>query len=254
LSEKREVASADGTTIAYRVGGEGRTLMLVHGAATSGADWFGVAPILRQELRVVVLDRRGRGASGDGSEYSMEREAEDLVALAEAEDVEWIVAHSYGALCTIVAANRIGRLRGLVLYEPPIAYDGVGIEHFERLVASGRHDEALHDFLRGVGTSPDQLAAIRDSPAWPVLLDAVPPLPRELRACTSWTNPQGPVSKPTRFLLGGETTADVYLRGLDRLAAAFPSFERVEIPGEQHVAHVFAPQAFADLVLDFVSP
>ena len=48
------VASADGTRIAYRVSGRGDPVLLVHGSATSGADWLFVLPLLRDRFAVVT--------------------------------------------------------------------------------------------------------------------------------------------------------------------------------------------------------
>jgi pimeloyl-ACP methyl ester carboxylesterase len=247
----QHVDSADGTPIAYRVSGSGDPLLLVHGAASSGADWLFVLPHLRDRFTVVTMDRRGRGSSGDGPDFTMAREAEDVLTVLDALSAELLVGHSYGALCSILAAERSDRLRRLVLYEPPIAVRDPGRGGVDELVAAGEHDAALEAFLRTVGMSDEQLEAIRSSRAWPVLLDALPALPRELRAAASWRHPQGPIEVPTLFLLGGETKNPVYLHGLDELQAAFADVRRELIPDQLHVAHVFAARAFAELVADF---
>ena len=254
MSPVLEATSADRTPIAYRVSeGDGEPLLLVHGSATSGSDWLFVLPHLRERFTVVTMDRRGRGSSGDGPEYAIEREAEDVVAVLEASGAELLVAHSYGALCSITAAANGARLRRAVFYEPPIAVDGdrVNLAELDRLVAAGELSEALEGFLRAAGAPSDQLAAIRSSPAWPVLLDAVPALPREMRSGARWRSPAGPVDVAALFLVGGETEAPVYLDGLDDLVAAFPGATRRSIPGQQHIAHVFAAAEFAGLVAEF---
>jgi pimeloyl-ACP methyl ester carboxylesterase len=107
----------------------------------------------------------------------MEREAEDVLAVLDAVDAELLVGHSYGALCSILAAERTGRLRGLVLYEPPIAVPADRLSGLDELVARGDLDAALEGFLRSAGAPDEQFDAIRSSPAWPTLLDAVPALP-----------------------------------------------------------------------------
>jgi pimeloyl-ACP methyl ester carboxylesterase len=223
----------------------------VHGSATSGADWLFVLPLLRDRFTVVTMDRRGRGNSGDGPVYAMEREAEDVLAVLNAVDAELLVGHSYGALCSILAAERTDRLRRLVLYEPPIAVKEDGLKDLDELVARGDLDAALEGFLRSAGAPNEQFDAIRSSPAWPALLDAVPALPRELHACAAWRHPRGPIDVPALFLLGADTKSRVYLKGLDDLQAAFPKTRGELIPGQRHIAHVFAAKAFADLVADF---
>lgn len=247
----QHTTSADGTPIGFRMTGSGEPLLLVHGVATTGADWFFVRPHLRERFTVVTMDRRGRGNSGDAAEYSMDREAEDVLAVLEAVNARLLVGHSYGALCSILAAQRTDRLERMVLYEPPIAVQPDRLDGLDEIVAAGNLDLALEQFLRSAGTSDEQLAAIRSSRAWPVLLEAIPALPRELRACTSWRTPAQPVGVPTLFLLGAETTGSVYLDGLEDLLGQFPDLRCERIEGQQHVAHVFAAERFAGLVGGF---
>jgi pimeloyl-ACP methyl ester carboxylesterase len=246
VSDRREVISVDGTRIAVRASGEGEAVLLVHGSGTTGADWFAVAPILRRRFRVVTMDRRGRGASGDGAEYSIEREAEDVLAVLEAEECGLVVAHSYGGLCAVLAAARSDRIRRMALYEPPFAYDGQGFERFEESVERGDYDDALYEFLGVVGMAPEHRETIRRSAAWPLLREVTPTLPRELRAAQEWRIPSAPIIVPTLYLLGAETRGVVYLDGLDELLSRFTDVRRAEIAGQQHVAHVFAAGAFAE--------
>lgn len=246
-----EVASADGTPIAFRASGTGEPLLLVHGTGTWGGDWAFVLPFLRERFSVVSMDRRGRGRSGDGAEYAMEREAEDVLAVLDAVDGELLVGHSYGALCSILAAVRSERLRRLVLYEPPIAVQRQWAVGLEELVREGSREQAIASFLRGAGASDEQLTAIRSSPAWPALVDTAPTLPRELSAAADWRHPTGPIEVPTLMLTGADTRSSAYLDGLEDLLAAFAEVRHEYIPGQQHVAHVFAAEAFARLVADF---
>lgn len=64
------------------------------------------------------MDRRGRGESGDGPAYSLDREAEDVAALVDSigQPVN-VLGHSYGALCAIKAALLTNNIRRLILYE-----------------------------------------------------------------------------------------------------------------------------------------
>jgi pimeloyl-ACP methyl ester carboxylesterase len=252
MPDLQRVTSSDGTQIAYRATGSGEPVVFVHGAATSGADWLFVRPFLREEFTVVAMDRRGRGESGDGPEHAMEREAEDVLAVLDAVGGELLVGHSYGALCSILAAERTDRLRRIVLYEPPIAVRDERVAGLDDLVERGELDLALAGFLQSAGTTAEQLDAIRSSPAWPVLLDAVPALPREVHACSSWRHPAGPIAVPALFLQGADTRSGVYLDGLDDLKAVFPDHRSELIPAQRHVAHVFAAETFASLIAGFL--
>ena len=171
--------------------------------------------------------------------------------MLDAAGAELLVGHSYGGLCSILAAERTDRLRRMVLYEPPFAVRERDLGDLDGTVTRGELDAALEGFLRGAGTTPQQLEAIRSSRAWPVLLDAVPTLPRELRAAAGWRTPAGPIAVPTLYLIGSDTRASAYLDGLDDLLAAFADVRREDLPGQKHVGHVFAAEAFAELVADF---
>jgi pimeloyl-ACP methyl ester carboxylesterase len=73
------------------------------------------------------MDRRGRGESGDGPDYEMEHEFEDVAAvvdsIAEASGSKVAVyGHSYGGNCAWGAAALTANIRALILYEgwPPV--------------------------------------------------------------------------------------------------------------------------------------
>lgn len=251
MSPVQHVTSSDGTRIAYRATGDGDPLVLVHGTGTSSADWAFVVPHLRERFRVVSIDRRGRGRSADGPAHSIEREADDILAVLDDVGAELLVGHSYGALCSIVAATRADRLRRVVLYEPPIAIDPRWLAGLDELLEGADLDDALAAFLRGAGAPPDQLEQIRSSPAWPVLREAAPTVQRELHAGAAWEHPSEPIDVEALFLLGGDTRSPAYLDGLDELEARFRDARRELIPGQSHVAHVFAAERFAALVADF---
>ncbi len=113
------VTSRDGTPIAYERSGEGPPLVLVHGMTTTHRSFELVLPELQEHFTVCAMDRRGRGGSGDGADYSLEREVEDVVALIDSTEGQvGLLGHSYGAILALEAAlRRTDRVRRLVLYE-----------------------------------------------------------------------------------------------------------------------------------------
>lgn len=74
ISEAREALEAAGLrpgtvtgprgAIRYYEGGEGKTVVLVHGSGSHAGDWHGVVPALRRHYRVLVFDLPGHGESG----------------------------------------------------------------------------------------------------------------------------------------------------------------------------------------------
>jgi pimeloyl-ACP methyl ester carboxylesterase len=95
--------------------------VLAHGTTADHTRWAPILPTLSKRFTIYACDRRGRGASGDGTSYALEREVEDLAAVVDGigGPVD-LLGHSYGALCSREAAALARNLRRLVLYEPPI--------------------------------------------------------------------------------------------------------------------------------------
>lgn len=76
-----DVRSADGTTIAVWVEGDGPALVMVHGSTQDHTVSAALVGELRAGVTTYAVDRRGFGASGDHQEYSLERVTEDVAAV-----------------------------------------------------------------------------------------------------------------------------------------------------------------------------
>ena len=108
----RIVDSADGTPIAVFTSGEGPPLVLVHGAAADHTTFRVIGPRLAERYAVHAIDRRGRGRSGDTLPYTIEREFEDVAAVAETVAAGSgggvaVIGHSYGGRCALGADGTI---------------------------------------------------------------------------------------------------------------------------------------------------
>src|SRR5512141_1156187 len=81
-----KVTSKDGTQIAYDKQGQGPALILVDGAICyrGFGPMPGLAELLAPHFTVYTYDRRGRGESGNGQAFAVEREVEDIDALIDA--------------------------------------------------------------------------------------------------------------------------------------------------------------------------
>ena len=142
------VTSRDGTEIAYWTSGDGPPLVLVHGAAGDHTRWRPLLPHLEPQTTVHAMDRRGRGASGDASEYDLEREYEDVAAVIDAvarasgSRVD-VYGHSYGGACAFGAAlltwniHRLGK-RSSRPSGPRLPGSGASPPHTRSLANSGR--------------------------------------------------------------------------------------------------------------------
>lgn len=252
------IRSGDGTAIEASSCGEGDPIVVVHGTTGSGDGWALVAPLLADDFRVITYDRRGRGGSGDGPDYSLEREVEDLLAvMAWAGGPVHLVGHSFGARVAMRAAPDAA-LSTLVLYEPPLAMDAVPSQMFAAIDDAdrgGRWEEVLDRFLPLAGLTAEEIAFIRaDPPSWQRALDGARTVAREgaaLRASPPDLDRLRALDVPTLVLIGGETTAPIFLEGIDDVVRVLDAAV-VRIPGQRHIATVGAPDAFAAAVREFV--
>ena len=219
------VPSPDRTPIAVWRTGDRPPLVLVHGATADHRRWAPVLPALAGRFTVLAVDRRGRGASGDGPVYALEREVEDVAAV-----VEWagagarLLGHSHGAVCALEAA----RLAGDLAQE-----DG------EQLVA------ALPE---------EQIDLMRSLPAWDGRLAAAHTIPREERANREYEfDPRRfvAVDVPTLLLVGGDSPA-AFREAAEAAQAALPYCRLAVMPGQRHVAMDTAPALFTTEILTFL--
>ena len=255
------VTSSDGTRISAWRTGTGPNLLLVHGTAADHTRWARISTLWEHQLTVYAMDRRGRGGSGDASAYSLEREADDVCAVAEALPGPCtILGHSYGAICCLEAAPRLTNLHRLILYEPPLP-GGQPIvpiearELLDRLIGHGEREAALLAFFREIVRLPeDQIARLRANSAWQKRVDAAHTIPREIRVEDLYRpdfDRIHSIRTETLLLLGGDSPR-FFHAAIDRLNQALPNSRTHVFPGQQHVAMDTVPDEFARIVSAFV--
>jgi pimeloyl-ACP methyl ester carboxylesterase len=221
--------------------------------------WAPVMPALEERVTVRSMDRRGRGASGDSADYSLERDVEDVVAVVEAAgDDVILLGHSHGGVCALEAALRTDGLRKLVLYEPPLGFVGGSpevLERLEALLAGGRRDEVLTLFLTDVARQPPEaIELMRSLPSWEARLATAHTIPREERVNREYRFDPGRFRKlevPTLFLLGGDS-AEPFKQASDAVAGALPNCEVVVLPGQRHAAMDTGTELFLREVFAFL--
>lgn len=269
----RHVVAPDGVAIAVFTSGasDGSPIILVHGATADHTTWRAAGPRLAATFRVHALDRRGRGASGDGTApYRIELEYDDLAAVADAVADEAgqpvdVVGHSYGGRIGLGAALRTGSIGRLVVYEGapspghgPSAYRPPGVdEEIAALIEAGDRDAALETFFREIVRMPAaDLAAYRSDPIWPLRAAAVHTSLREIDGdsspAASLEALRG-VEQPVLQVLGGASAA-VFAEATAALDAVLADSRIVVVEGARHAAHHTHVDAFVDAITAFLGP
>src|SRR6476661_7482471 len=102
------VQSKDGTTIAYDKLGSGPALILICGGSVDRQANAPLANELSKNFTVYNFDCRGRGDSTDTLPFALDREIEDIEAVAaEAGGTAYLYGISSGAALAMHAASKI---------------------------------------------------------------------------------------------------------------------------------------------------
>jgi pimeloyl-ACP methyl ester carboxylesterase len=257
------VVSADGTTIAFDRAGQGPPVILVAGATATRADPgnSGLAERLAGRFTAYNYDRRGRGDSTDTQPYAVEREVEDIAALAaEAGGTACIYGISSGGVLAFEAARRLPSLTKLAVYEPPFIVDDSRpprardyVQQLDKMTAEGRRGDAVVYFMtEAVGMPAEFAAGMREQPFFPAL-EAVAhtiaydgrimgntmyggPLPAE------WTSYPG-----STLVVDGGNTPWLHA-GSVALGELLPNARHITLGGQDHNVD---PDAIAPVLIDY---
>ncbi|MCI0708986.1 MAG: alpha/beta hydrolase [Chloroflexi bacterium] len=155
----RSVTSKDGTTIGFRQFGQGPGLILLHGMMSSGQNHTQLASALADTFTVYAPDRRGRGLSGPYStDYSIQKEVEDLDALLTETGAHYIFGVSAGGVVSLKAALTLPAIHKLAVFEPPLFMDSAVpaalLARFDREMAQGKQAAALVTAMKGSQLGP----------------------------------------------------------------------------------------------------
>ncbi|MGE5102631.1 MAG: alpha/beta fold hydrolase [Deltaproteobacteria bacterium] len=240
--------------------GSGPHLVVVHGTGGDHNAWVRTAPILAEHFTLHLVDRRGRGDSGDAGAYALEREFEDVVAVVQGiSEAVHLYGHSFGGACALEAALRTP-VRSLVLYEGglkpgDLRFDAPErIAHLQALADGGRREELLVDFMtHEAGVSQADLESLRLAPSWKARVAAAHSIPRELQGLSGYATDFDRVRRSSMrigCLIGG---ASIARRREGFAAAAQAVGARVRVlEGQGHAAHQTAPELLAGAISDLV--
>jgi pimeloyl-ACP methyl ester carboxylesterase len=253
------IIGSTGTTVSYSVEGSGPPLVLVHGSFSDHeTNWTFVAPLFRERFTVHAIARRGRGATDATADHSLEEEARDVADVVRAIGAPvFLLGHSYGAHCALVAAAELPeRVTKLVLYEPiwPNAVPPDALAALDTLAAAGAWDQFAYAFFANTLRVPAaELDAVRASELWvPTVADARASS-GDLRAICAYrfdARRFANLDVPVMLQIGSESPRDLYVT--DALAAVLPDVRIETLEGQAHEGMTTAPELYAKATMRFL--
>ncbi len=240
-----QVTSKDGTSIAFDRLGEGPPVILVAGGSVDRQSNAGVAAILASDFTVFNYDRRGRGPSGDTLPYAIEREVEDIEAVADAAGgTAYLCGSSSGAALALIAARQLpGKITKLALWEPPYILDPAArpsadqVQQYNTMLAEGRRGDAAQFFMeKVVGMPAEFVAGARSQPWWAATEALAHTLPYDATIMGDYSLPTemaAAVIIPTLVLDGGASFGFMGPTA-DALAKVLPAGQRRTLAGQEH--------------------
>jgi len=253
------VTSKDGTRIAVECTGKGPSLLIVHGGTGDRQRWQPLLPLFASHFNVCAMDRRGHGESERGPDYSLQKEFEDVAAVADSRPAPvFVLGHSIGGVCAFEAAFLTKKISKLVLYEPPLQdLDHTAVaDRMEKMIQDGNREAALLTFLSEiVMISPQEIETMRKRPNWPDRVAGIDIQIREIRALSKYrfdANHARKLRTPTLLLTGSKTASPQLKQAIKSLMDILPDRRMSVFEGQEHNAMDTIPQQFANTVSKFL--
>jgi pimeloyl-ACP methyl ester carboxylesterase len=255
----KTVTSKDGTSIAYTVTGTGPALIYIYGA-TCFKDFMPIKQDVKafaQAFTVYNYDRRGRGQSDDTQPWTLQKEIDDIEAIADAAGGQVLLyGHSSGAVLALEAALALqGKVAKIAVYDASYIADVSEKPEYQTLedtvqshLKAGKNAKALRTFMQGIGM-PAFLAALMPLfPGWQHMKRLAPTLIYDINLTKDVPPLQRLSTIPVPVLvLSGSKNPPVITNVHRMLAANIPGNTSEIIQGQDHLvsAKVLLPRLTA---------
>jgi pimeloyl-ACP methyl ester carboxylesterase len=255
----QSVLAPGGVNVSCAKYGAGPPLVLIHSSFSDHfTNWQFVAPALREQFTIYSIARRGRGETDNTQGHTVVDEGRDAAAIIQAiAEPVFLLGHSYGAHCALLAAQLVPNLVSkVVAYEPawPRIFSGDAIAHFEGLAAAGAWDDfAVSFFCDTLFVPAEEIKQLRWTRLWPAILQDAPASLHDIRALATYD------FKPVRFedvtcpvllQFGAESKHELY--ATNALRAVLANARMGELPGQAHEGMTTAPDLYVRAVTQFL--
>ena len=293
MIEQHRLPLSTGTTMNVALAGpvDAPPVMLVHGFPESHRTWRALVPLLGDELRLIMPDLRGFGATDkpqDVADYATEKLVADLFALADALEIKRfaLVGHDWGGAIAWAAA--IGHTAsitclGIINSPHPATFQKSLIDHPAQRAASQYmnafkdlgleakiarmgletfFDKSFSKHVDLASIAPDERQAYLDDWGQPGALTAMlnwyrasrilVPAPGEGAAMPDWVDHVPKIRVPVRVIWGLDDKALLPIQ-LENIGEIGDDVELFPLPGVGHFAPWQAPDAVTAALLPFLT-
>ncbi len=245
--------------------GQGHPLLILHGLFGSLENWRTLSKVFSQSYHVFALDQRNHGHSPHSAVFNYRVMAEDLKEFLQYQGLSstHLLGHSLGGKTAMQFAltypEQVDKL--IVVDIAPKAYPPGHDDIFAALFSLDARDfrsrqeadAALAKHLPDLALRQFLLKNLERTATggfrWQINLEAIHTNYPEILKSVEGT---GQFHHPTLFIRGGNSQ---YIDSEDvpTIRTIFPQAQLATIPDAGHWLHAEAPQAFAELVLNFLA-
>ena len=261
-------AHINGVNLHYEVSGLGSSVVLCHGYTGSHQDWMFQIPVLSRGFQVVVMDHRGHGSSeapSSGDAYSIAIFASDVRALLSYLGIAkcCLVGHSMGGFMALqLALDHPSLIGSLVLVDtasgpfdiPGYAELGAELDEIARkdgMEAAFEHNAQHSPLARKRFEKYPEQRGILKRRMREMSVDGYVYARRAISQRPSLTTRLGEISVPTLVVVGEEDTP--FHEPSEVMAKNIPNATLHVIPQATHSPHEETPEAFNELLIEFLA-
>jgi pimeloyl-ACP methyl ester carboxylesterase len=263
-----KLQTASGRVVRIDSTGSGPGVVIVHGAASTGAQYAGLARRLSRDLTVHRYDRHADPFTG----YDLDDDIDLLAQIMEETGSRRVLGHSFGGFVALRAALRVPMDR-LTVYDAAISIDGSLLRWvpgdflptFERTVSSGDLPLGFAQLNHMLAAAPPisslpvpVLAAgmriLARIPAVGTSLARLPSVVEEVRSGLGLDAPASAysgVETQVQLAVGGRSP-EYFHTAARALATAFPHAHEMVLPRGNHVTVMRPSAAFVQPIRTFL--